>query len=163
MNEKAAQPTGNKYMFICNERMWFLIQSVLGDFLAKYKTTGTYLWSQAANDYIKVGATFNSYEFAGNEITFKVDRTFSREYGMEKGYCLCLDLTADKTSAQPPIQMFTLKGGDFITNKYPGVGGLDGLSSGVVSSPVAASKLINWGYSGVGVFNPYRSFILREI
>ena len=48
-------------------------------------------------------------------------------------YCLCLDLTADKTSAQPPIQMFTLKDGDFITSKYPGVGGLDGLSSGAVS------------------------------
>lgn len=41
--------------------------------------------------------------------------------------------------------MFTLKGGDFITSKYPGVGGLDGLSSGIVSSPVAGSKLINWG------------------
>lgn len=37
--------------------------------------------------------------------------------------------------------MFTLKNGDFITNKYPGVGGLDGLSSGIVSSPVAATKL----------------------
>ena len=43
-----------------------------------------------------------------------------------------LDLTADKTSGEPAIQMFTLKGGDFITNKYPGVGGLDGLSSGIV-------------------------------
>lgn len=45
-------------------------------------------------------------------------------------------------------QLFTLKGGDFISNKFPGVGGLDGLSSGVVSSAVAASKLnINWrGY-----------------
>ncbi len=81
----------------------------------------------------------------------------------DKAYCLCLDLTADSTGNEPPIQMFTLKGGDFITNKYPGVGGLDGLSSGIVSSPVAASKLINWGYSGVGVFNPYRSFILREL
>ena len=59
--------------------------------------------------------------------------------------------------------MFTLNGGDFITNKFIGVGGRNGLSSGEVSSPVAASKLINWGYSGVGVFNPYRSFILREI
>lgn len=56
-----------------------------------------------------------------------------------------IDLTADKTSGEPAIQMFTLKGGDFITNKFPGVGGLDGLSSGVVSSTVAASKLINWG------------------
>ena len=73
-----------------------------------------------------------------------------------------LDLTADKTSGEPAIQMFTLKGGDFISNKFPGVGGLDGLSSGVVSSPVAATKLINWGYSGVGVFSPYRSFIMRE-
>lgn len=163
LNEKANRPTGNRYMFICNERMWTLIQQVLGDYLAKFRTQGTYLWSKAANDYIQVGATFNSYEYAGNYITFKVDRTFSREYGMEKAYCLCLDLTADSTSAEPPIQMFTLKGGDFITNKFPGVGGLDGLSSGIVSSAVAASKLINWGYSGVGVFNPYRSFILREI
>ena len=45
--------------------------------------------------------------------------------------------------------MFTLKGGDFITNKYPGVGGLDGLSSGIVSSPVAGSKIINWGLTYV--------------
>lgn len=163
LNEKANNPTGNRYVFICNERMWSLLQQVLGDYLAKFRTQGTYLWSKAANDYIKVGATFDSYEYGGNYISFKVDRTFSREYGMEKAYCLCLDLTADATSAEPPIQMFTLKGGDFITNKFPGVGGLDGLSSGIVSSAVAASKLINWGYSGVGVFNPYRSFILREI
>lgn len=30
-----------------------------------------------------------------------------------------LDLTADKTSGEPAIQMFTLKGGDFISNKFP--------------------------------------------
>lgn len=161
--EKAEQPTGNKFIFICNERMWFLVQKVLGKYLAEFKTEGTYLYSKQANGYVDVGTTFQSYEFGGNQISFKVDRTFSREYGFEKAYCLCLDLTADATGNQPPIQMFTLKGGDFITNKYPGVGGMDGLSSGIVSSPVAASKIINWGYSGVAVFNPYRSFILREI
>lgn len=143
--------------------MWFLVQQVLGDWLSKFKVDETFLWSKQANDYIKVGATFQTYEFAGNQISFKVDRTFSREYGMEKAYCLCLDLTADSTGSEPPIQMFTLKGGDFIQNKFPGVGGLDGLSSGVVSSPVAGSKLIVWGYSGVAVFNPYRSFILRQV
>jgi hypothetical protein len=56
-----------------------------------------------------------------NTIVFSVDRTFSREYGYDKGYALCLDLTADKSSSQPPIAMFTLKGGDFITNKVLGV------------------------------------------
>lgn len=143
--------------------MWFLIQTVLGEWLSKFKVDATYLWSKQANDYIKVGATFQTYEWGGNQISFKVDRTFSREYGFEKGYALCLDLTADSTGNEPPIQMFTLKGGDFIQNRFPGVGGLDGLSSGVVSSPVAGSKLIVWGYSGVAVFNPYKSFILRQV
>jgi hypothetical protein len=56
-----------------------------------------------------------------------------------------------------------LKGKDFIYNKILGVGGLDGMSSGIVSSPVAGSKLSIHGYAGIAVFNPYRSFILREI
>lgn len=43
-----------------------------------------------------------------------------------------------------------------------GVGGLSGTESGVVSSPVAGSKLIMMGYAGIGVFAPYRSFILRQ-
>lgn len=76
---------------------------------------------------------------------------------------LALDLTADKTSAQPPIALFTLKGGDMITNKYLGVGRENGLSSGDVASPVAGSKLIMWGYSGIALFNPYKSYIARQI
>lgn len=160
--EKATQPTGNKFVFICNERMWNLVQGTLGEYLSRWKVNNTFMWSQAANDYVDVGATFVSYEFAGNVISFKVDRTFSREYGSDKAYSLMLDLTADKSTGEAAIQMFTLKGGDFITNKFPGVGGLDGLTSGVVSSATAASKLINWGYSGIGVFSPYKSFILKE-
>lgn len=164
LNEKADNPTGNHYVFICNERAWYLIQAILLEHLASFKTDGTFLYSKSKNDYVEVGAkAFDTYNYAGNTISFKVDRTFSREYGMDKAYCLCLDLTADLTSGRAPIEMFTLKGADFVSNKYVGVGGLDGISSGVVSSPVAASKLILWGYSGVGVFNPYKSFILREI
>lgn len=84
LNEKAQHPTGNHYIFVANERAWNLIQYALGDYLAKFRTEGTYLYSQAANGYVKVGATFNSYEYGGNTITFKVDRTFSREYGINK-------------------------------------------------------------------------------
>lgn len=163
LGEKANTPTGNTYTFIANERFWYLVQDALSDFLAHFHTDGAYLWSMKANDYVKVGATYNAYSYGGNTIIFAVDRTFSREYGYDKAYALCLDLTADKTSGQPPIGMFTLKGGDFISNKVIGVGGENGLSSGVVSTPVAGGKLINWGYSGVAVFNPYRSFIMREV
>ena len=163
LNEKAQSATGNKYTFICNEKFWNDLQIVLGDYLVQAKTDGAYLWSHAANDYVKVGATFNAYEFAGKQVIFKVERAFSREFGYDKGYCLCLDLTADKTSAMPPIACFTLKGGEYITNQVVGVGGLDGLTSGQVSTPVAGSKLVAWGYAGIAVFNPYRSFIIREI
>lgn len=165
MNQKAEKETGNSYVMIVNEKLWGDIQKVLGSWLANFKTDGAYLYSKTANNghggYVSVGTAFNGYNFGGNSLAFKVDRTFSREYGMDKGFGLILDLTSDKTSNEPAIQMFTLKGGDFITNKLPGVGGLDGLSSGLVASTVASSKLINWGYSGIAVFNPYRSFIMR--
>jgi len=151
-------------MFICNEAAWYQVQDVLDAYLAQYHTDGTFLWSMKANDYVEVGAKgYNTYRYGGNQITFTVDRTFSHEFGYEKGFMMALDLTADKTSNQPPISMFTLRNGDMISNKYLGVGREDGLSSGEVASPVAGSKLILWGYSSVAVFNPYRSFIAREI
>lgn len=160
--EKAEKPTGNYFVFICNEKMWNDVQDVLGEYLARFKPATAYMYSKEKGGYLKVGATYQAYEFGGNQVSFVVDRTFTREYGTMKGYGLLLDLTADKSTGEPAMQMFTLKGGDFITNKFPGVGGLDGLSSGVVSSAVAASKLINWGYSGIAVFSPYRSYILEE-
>ncbi len=54
-----------------------------------------------------------------NFVTFNVDRTFSREWGYNKGYGMMLDLTADKTSGQPAIMTFTLKGADFVSNRFP--------------------------------------------
>jgi len=73
-----------------------------------------------------------------------------------------VDLTADKTSNTPALSFFTVKGGEFIRGILKGVGGLDGITSGEVSSTVAGSKLIHMGYAGVGVFNPYRSYIIEE-
>lgn len=163
LNEKAAKPTGNHYMFVVNEKAWFDVQDILDNYLSQYHTDGTYLYSMKAGDYITVGAPgFDTYRFGGNSISFKVDRTLTREFG-DKGFMMALDMTADKVANKPAIAMFTLRGGDMITNKYLGVGRENGLSSGEVASPVAGTKLIMWGYSSVAVFNPYRSFIAREI
>lgn len=162
LNEKSEKPTGNEYVVIVNERLWQLIQTNLLDYLQKFKVDSTCLWSMKANGYVKVGASFDSYEFGGNTIVFKVDRSLTNEFGSDKGFGMCLNLTPDKTTNQPPIAMFTLKGADFVTNSIAGVGGLDGMTSGPVASPVAGSRLIDWGYSGVAVFNPYRSYIIME-
>ena len=160
MAQKAEKPTGNHFAFIVNEKAWGIVQEVLGEYLANRKTDGAYLWSnQGEGKYIKVGATFDAYEWGGNTISFKVDRTLSREY--QDPYFLCIDLTTGKTSTQPPIQMFSLKGKDYIFNEVLGVGGRSGGDSGVVSTPVAGGMMTIHGYAGIGVFNPYRSFILK--
>ena len=124
MADKAQSDTGNKFIFIVNRKMWNDLQMTLGEYLSNYKTDGTYMYSKSANKglggYVKVGATFDTYEYAGNQVSFVVDRALTREYPT-KGYGVCIDLTADKTSGTPAIAKFSLTGKDFMTNKIVGV------------------------------------------
>lgn len=87
-----------------------------------------------------LGATYQSYTFAGNTVTFRVERDLDIEFPNRK-YGIFLDLTADAASGSPAIAQYTFKGMELIHNKLVGVGGEDGRSSGNVSSPVAATKL----------------------
>lgn len=165
MADKAQSDTENKWVFVVNRKLWQDVNMVLGDYLGNFRTQGTYLYSKSANKgaggYVKVGATFDTYVYAGNQISFVVDRALTREYP-DKGYGVCIDLTADKTTGTPAVAKFTLTGKDFITNKVLGVGGYDGKSSGEVASNVAGSKLVMMGYAGIAAFTPHRSVILRE-
>lgn len=168
MSQKAVTPTGNHYTFIVNDRLWGQINTTLGDWLKLWGSTPTMIYSKGTNSFVKadnplkVGGTFVSYEIAGNTVTFMVDRALSKEYD-KKAYGICLDLTPDMTTGNPAIAAFTLQGAELITSKYPGVGGVDGITSGIVSSPVAGSKLIMAGFSSIVAFAPYRSFIIEEI
>lgn len=141
--------------------MWTMVNNVLSEYLSRFKPCSSYMYSAAKNGYLKVGATFNSYEFAGNTVTFMVDRALTYEYD-RKAFGVFVDLTADASTGAPATEMVTLKGGNFIQNKFLGVGRATGLESGEVASAVAASKLIVWGYAGIIVYNPYRSYMLIE-
>lgn len=68
MSERAESPTGNKFVFVVNEALWNQVQSSLSEWLARFGTCDTYLWSKEANGYIKVGATFHSYEIGGENL-----------------------------------------------------------------------------------------------
>lgn len=166
MAEKSQADAGNHYMFVVNRKLWNDINVVLSSYLADHRTDGSYMYSKQANKgqggYIKVGATFNSYEFAGNTVTFAVDRALGREYP-NKGYGICLDLTADKTTGTPAIAKFALMGKDCITNTIPGVGGADGKTSGNVASNVAGSKMVMMTYAAIAAFTPFRSAMIYEV
>ena len=142
MVQKADNPTGNKFLYVVNEALWQEANVTLSEYLSRFKPVSTYMYSSGKNGYLKVGNTFSGYEMAGNEVSFTVDRSLSYEYPYQ-AFGLCLDLTADSSTGNPAMQMFTLKNSQFISNKLAGVGGLDGVSSGAVASPIAGSRLIN--------------------
>lgn len=161
LNQKANEPQGNTYMCICNERAYADIQVVLAQYLMQFRPIDASVYSEIEGKKISIGAEYSGYNFMGNSLVFKVDRALTYEYP-ERGYCVFIDLTADKTSGSPAISMFTLENGEFIENTISGVGGLDGGTSGAVASPVAGSKQVITGYAGIGVFAPYRSFVIME-
>lgn len=158
---KCDNAEGNTFTFVCNTIMWNQIQRVLATWLRDNKTDAAYVWSTGSKGYVNVGATYQSYTYAGNTITFKQDRSLNLEFP-KKGYGFFIDLTTD-SNGTPGLMMFSFKGGDLIHNVIRGVGGTTGLESGEVSSPVAGSKIVNWGYHGIGVMSPYRSAIIEEI
>ena len=125
MSQKAVAPTGNHYTFIVNDMLWSQVNTVLGDWLKSWQSVPTMMYSKATNSMvkadnpIKVGGTFVSYEVAGNTVTFMVDRALSREYPT-KSYGICLDLTPDMVENKPAVAAFTLKGAEFVSSKYPG-------------------------------------------
>lgn len=159
MITKCEKSMGNTFTIVANTALMAEVQEVLGAWLADHKTDGAALWSRKSNGYVEVGATYQAYEFMGNKILLKHDRALDVEFPY-RPFGAMIDLTADVNSGKPAIAMFTFKGGQYIHNIITGVGGKTGLQSGEVSSPVAGSKIIDWGYASVGVFNPYKSVIL---
>ena len=159
MVAKSEKPQGNQYMLLCNTAFYNEWQRVMNAWIVAHKTDGSFLYSKGTNGYVNLGATYESYTYGGNTISVKIDRCFDVEFPTRK-YAALIDLTADAATGKPALAFFTFKGGDIIHNVITGVGGKSGLASGEVSSPVAGSKLVNWGYGGVAVFNPYRSVIM---
>jgi hypothetical protein len=155
---KCKNTTGNTFQLVVNDILWMDLQNVLGQYLADNKTDGAYLWSKQTNGNIKAGATYDAYTFGGNTLIIHVDRALSLEYGEDKGYGILIDLTGDKASGRPAIEMFTLEGKQLVEDTVTGVG----LRGGEVATKVAGGSFIMSGYWGVAVYNPYRSCILMQ-
>lgn len=146
MVQKSERPQGNQYVFLCNTLLYNSIQQTMSSWIRDWKTVGTFVFSKAANGYVELGATFQSYEFSGNTVCFRIERDLDIEFP-NRMYGVFVDLTADAASGNPALAQYTFKGMEFLRNVLVGVGGIDGKSSGTVSSPVAASKIIMTGYA----------------
>jgi hypothetical protein len=156
LSKKCNSATGNNFVFVVNSKLYYDMQEALATYLDTKMTDGAYLWNKEGKK-IKVGATYGTYEFAGNTLAINVDNALDLEYP-DKGFGLLLDLTGEKYGNRPAIEMFTVKGHQFMENHYTGVG----IQSGAVASPTAGVKYIMSGYCGVAVYSPSRSVLLYE-
>lgn len=154
---KMEKKTGNNIVVMCNWRMFQQAQIVLDDLL-KTRAADAYFYS-ASGGKLKVGATYNAYEWAGNTITFMENTALTLEYP-DKGYGVFVDTSIN--DGEPNIQMMTLEGRQLIKGTLKGMGGLDGKSSGDISTTVDGSRMEFLGYSGIKVANPYSSHIIQE-
>lgn len=163
MVEKSDKPTGNIYAVICNERIYTQFGKIgKSDYRLNAPNDASYMYSKEKGGKIRIGAEFDSYTFQGNTITFMPDRALSQEYDLY-GYGIFLDTTADLKTGRPNIASFTLEGSSMIEGYVNGLGGQDGKTSGGnIATGVHGSEYHIIGYSACVVFNPYKSFILKE-
>ena len=162
MVEKSDRPSGNSYVVISNERLWQQFGKIMkSDYRFLSPNDASYMYSKEKGGKVKVGAEFASYTFQGNTITFMPDRALSQEYD-NYGFGIFLDTSADLKTGKPNLASFTLDGSEMIEGYVNGLGGQDGKSSGIVSTGVHGSEYHILGYSAAVLFNPYKSFILKE-
>lgn len=156
--QKSDSPTGNTWLFLCNNIAYNDVQRNLSTFLmVNNASDNSYMWSKFEGQNIKVGATYSAYEYAGNTIIFHVDNALSTEFP-DKGFAILADQTTDKASGMSQWQMFTLKNLAFIDNTINGVQ----TKRGEVSTTVAGGKDVISGYAGWAVVNPYRAYIMVQ-
>lgn len=105
---------------MCNTFFYNQWQSVMGKWVVEHKSDNAFLYSKEKNGYIKLGATYSAYEFAGNTLLVKLDRSFDVEFP-NRAFGAIIDLTADAATGRPALGYFTFKGGDLIQNIVNGV------------------------------------------
>lgn len=157
---KSQSLTGNTISLICNDKFWNKFNKLMKNDLRFHATDGAYYWSKEKGN-VKVGSTFNSYEFAGNTVVVMVDKALSIEYD-DHAYAIMIDAGKDEVSGTPNIAMFTLEGSELISGNLNGMGGASGKESGEISTSIHGSSYHLLGYAGAVVFNPYRSVIMEE-
>lgn len=134
-------------------------------------------WSQAADKFvrtvngkIRLGATYDGWEFMGNEVIFNCNNVMDHPANvsgldnegrfLESSKHLVID--AGTYDGVKNIQMIAKDGRSFISGDLDGVGGEDGKTSGKVATPLDGSQKIIIGTHGLILHNPYSSYMLEK-
>lgn len=160
MTEKSNDLTGNVFVVIGNKELYDQIGEALMDYTVAKTSANTFLYSEDKGK-VEVGATFSTFEFQGNKIVFMPNLELTQTHP-DYGYGVMLDMAEDLSSGRPAIQSFTLEGSEMLTGFVPGLGGKNGKSSGMIATGMTGTEYHIAGYSGIVVFNPYRTHMFKQ-
>lgn len=172
---KTPKMTGNHFTMVCNRTLWNHFNDLMVGELKTAAIAGAWYYSDMKkrpvnvktspetemNDGLSVGNTFTTYEFAGNRVTFAVDRLLTDHYP-DSGFGFCLDTGIDEQTGYPNVMALKYQNIDIVTGELVGLGGMDGRSSGTISTPIAGSQLEMMTYAGAIVINPYKAAVIQE-
>jgi len=159
MTEKSDDVEGNTFVVICNKELYNQVGDALMDYTVARTTGNTFLYSESEGK-VDIGATFASFEYQGNKMVFMIDLALTQEHP-NYGYGIMLDMAPD-ANGRPAVQSFTLEGSEMLTGIVPGLGNKDGKTSGIIATGLTGTEFHIAGYSGIGLFNPYRSHIFKQ-
>jgi hypothetical protein len=157
--KRTGKTTGNNITVVCNWEGYVQAQNAMEEKLRNYALDGAYYYSIKAGREVDLGATYNSYNYACNTITFSVDAALKEHYD-DHGYMIFIDTGI--SDGRPNIAGFTIKGRELLRGTLKGMGGMDGRTSGDISSSIDGVRMEILGQSGIAVFNPYAGFILEQ-
>lgn len=157
--KRTGKTTGNNITVVCNWEGHIQAQNAMEEKLRAFAMNGAYYYSMKAKGEVDLGATYNSYNYAGNTITFAVDEALKEHYD-DHGYMIFIDTGMNE--GRPNIAGFTIKGRELLRGTLKGMGGIDGRTSGDIASSVDGVRHEILGQSGIAVFNPYAAFILEQ-
>lgn len=161
LNERVGSHEGNNYVIMCNQKFWYKFNRIMKNDDRFIKSIDNHFVNSNGVG-LRIGATFNGYEFAGTKFTVMQNDALDLEY--ENGaFGVMLNIgNSGVEGSYSNINMFTLEGQDIISGTLKGMGGLSGKESGDVATSLSASSYHLLGYAGAAVLNPYQSVVFIE-
>lgn len=131
---------------------------------------GDSVYATRSGNNITLGGNFTKFIYGNSTITVSVSQLLDYknqadeldEYGYPLSSSKMFFIDRGTYDGQPNISVFYQSGLKLIINDIIGVGGKDGKSSGVVSSPIHGSSKIALGTIGLKLLNPDSCMLLER-
>lgn len=169
MSLRMPKRTGNQILLTTGMEGYKEFQNLMDDLhAARFTNDDNYVMSKGGK--LHLGAEYSSYSYMGNKIIVNCNNVFDHpeipsgvdHMGRRLESFRMLFLDVSSYDGVKNIQMLAKDGRSFITGDLKGLGGMDGKTSGDISTSVDGSSKHILGHIGCVVHNPYSSFMLER-